>query len=41
MMTAEDVGKVMLVIVPAILTLVVVGFLAFIRWSRKDREHRR
>jgi len=37
MMTAEDVGRVMLVVVPLILGIVAVGFIAFIRWSRKDR----
>ena len=36
-MTAEDVGRIMLVVVPLILGIVTVGFIAFIRWSRKDR----
>ena len=37
MMTSEDVARTMLIIVPVILTIVIVGFIAFIKWSRKDR----
>ena len=36
-MTAEDLGRIMLVIVPTILAIVAVGFYAFTKWSRKDR----
>ncbi|HJP84226.1 MAG TPA: hypothetical protein VJ835_12060 [Fimbriimonadaceae bacterium] len=35
--TAEDVGRLMLIIVPLILAVVIGGFIAFIKWSRKDR----
>ena len=38
MMNAEDVARLMLIIVPAILALVVVGFIVFIKWSKKDRD---
>lgn len=38
MMNAEDIGRLMLIIVPLILTVVIVGFIVFIRWSRKDRN---
>ncbi len=41
MMTAEDVGMTMLIIVPIILAIVIFGFIAFIRWSKHDREMRR
>lgn len=40
-MTAVDVGVVMLVIVPVILAIVIVGYVAFIKWSQHDRENRR
>lgn len=36
-MTAEDVGRVMLFIVPAILIVVFVGLAIFLKWSKKDR----
>lgn len=40
MMTSIDVGITMLIIVPIILLIVVVGFIAFIRWSKHDRDMR-
>ncbi len=39
-MTAADVGIIMLIIVPIILAIVIVGFIAFIKWSKHDRERR-
>ena len=38
MMTAEDVARLMLILVPLILTVVVVGYFQFMKWSRKDRD---
>lgn len=40
MMTSEDVAVTMAIIVPIILAIVIVGFIAFIKWSKSDREKR-
>lgn len=40
MMTTVEIGITMLIIVPIILLIVVVGFIAFIRWSKHDRDMR-
>lgn len=40
MMTTAEIGITMLIIVPIILLIVVVGFIAFIRWSKHDRDMR-
>jgi cbb3-type cytochrome oxidase maturation protein len=37
MMTAEDVGRVMIFIVPVILIFVIAGLAFFLKWSKKDR----
>lgn len=37
MMTSEDVGRLMLIIVPVILIAVFVGLAMFLKWSKKDR----
>jgi len=37
MMNAEQVALLMLVLVPVILGICVLGYLRFMKWSRKDR----
>ncbi len=37
-MTTNDIAVVMFWIVPIILAIVIVGFIVFVKWSRKDRQ---
>lgn len=41
MMTTADIGITMVIIVPVILAIVIVGFIAFTKWSKHDRDLRR